>query len=138
MKLKNLFLIFVTISSFAEEYAVVSNTILDDISKNQIRAIFLKKLTHLNGIHLVPVNLASDSFIRKSFEKELLGMRKKRLKSYWSNQHYLGNRPPVIMKSQKSALVFVKNVQGAITYVKVKGLDDSVKVLYRWSDDEKE
>ncbi len=137
MKLIGLFLAFV-LSSFAQEYAVVSNSLLDKLSPLQIKAIFLKKLTHINSKHIVPVNLPSSSNIRDNFEKELLHMSKKRLKSYWIKKHYLGVRPPVTMKSQKSALAFVKNVQGAITYVKIENIDESIKVLYKFSDGKSE
>lgn len=136
MKLRGLLFIFLSLSCFGQDYAVVSNTLLKDLSPSQIRAIFLKKLTHLNNKHLVPVNLPSSSLLREKFEKELLKMSKKRLKSYWIKQHYFGTRPPVTMKSQKSALEFVKNVQGAISYVELEHISSFVNVLYKWSDDE--
>jgi len=134
MKLKIALIFFLAINSFATQYAVVSNILLENLNKNQIRAIFLKRLTHLNKKHLVPVNLPLSSPVRAAFEKEVLKMSKKRLKSYWVKQHYLGNRPPVNMKSEKSALTFTKNVQGAITYVKIENISKKVNILYRWED----
>ena len=134
MKVKILLLIFLSLSLSAQEYAVVSNITLDGLSKKQIKAIFLKKLTHLNGIHFVPVNLPSSSKIREEFEKKVLKIGKKRLKSYWVKQHYLGKRPPLIMKSQKSATKFTQNVLGSLTYVKAQNIDNTLNVLYRWKD----
>jgi len=134
MKVKVLLLIFLSLSLSAQEYAVVSNITVCKLSPKQIKAIFLKKLTHLDGIHFVPVNLPSSSKIRGEFEKKVLKIGKKRLKSYWVKQHYLGKRPPVIMKSQKSAIKFTQNVLGALTYVKAENIDSRLNVLYRWRD----
>jgi len=133
MKLKVFLLIFLNLSLLASEYAVVSNITLDTLNKKQIKAIFLKKLTHLNGIKFVPVNLASSSKIRDAFESEVLQMSKKRLKSYWIKRHYLGKRPPLVMKSQKSATKFTQNVLGSLTYIELKNIDKNLNILYRWS-----
>ena len=38
------------------------------------------------------------------------------------------------MRSQESVKTFVKKVDGAIGYIDAKLIDDSVKVLYRWSE----
>lgn len=134
MIIKVAFLALLNISIFAQEYAVVSNKLLAKIPVEQVRAIFLKKMTHLNNIHLVPVNLPVTSKIRQSFENNIVKISQKRLKSYWIKQHYLGKRPPLRMKSELSAVQFVKNVQGAISYVSLKNVNDSVNILYKWSD----
>ncbi len=133
---KGVLLLLLTLCLGAQEYAVVSNKILDDMNLMQIRAIFLKKLVHAKGLHIVPVNLPPNSATRKSFEAHVLKMKTAQLKSYWTSQHYLGKRPPLVMKSPQSALVFVKKVQGALSYVKLQDIDTSVKVLYRWKDKE--
>ena len=137
MKFEGVIFILMSLCSFsyANEYAVISNKLIKDLTPSQIKAVFLKKLTHLGGVHLVPVNLPSNEPIRKSFEENVLNMSNKRLKSYWMKQHYLGRRPPVVMKSPKSAIVFIQNVQGGITYVDTKDLDKSVKVLYIFRDE---
>jgi len=135
MKLKIATLLFYALSLSASEYAVVSNVLLKKLSPTQIKAVFLKKLTHLNGKHLVPVNLPSNNALRASFEKELLKMSKKRLKSYWVKQHYLGNRPPLTMKSEESSLKFTQKVQGAVSYVKMQNISSKVNVLYRWKEE---
>jgi ABC-type phosphate transport system substrate-binding protein len=134
MKSKLLILLFVYFSVFAQEYAVVSNKFLKKLSKKQIKAIFLKKLTYIDGVHLVPVNLSPSSPIREKFEKNILNMSKKRLKAYWVKKHYLGKRPPVTMKSQESAIKFIQNVSASLTYVKASKIAPSTNVLYRWEE----
>jgi len=61
-------------------------------------------------------------------------MNRNRLKSYWIKQHYLGHRPPISMKSQKSIQKFISNVDGAIGYVQIDKLQKNMKILYKWSD----
>ena len=128
-------LFILTFHCYAKEYAVVTSSDINTLSKAEIRAVFLKKLTRLNNTKLVPVNLPYNNPLRNLFEKEVLNMGKARLKSYWNKQHYLGNRPPLTMKSEKGSVSFVKNVEGAFTYTELKNVDNSLKVLYKWSDE---
>jgi ABC-type phosphate transport system substrate-binding protein len=120
--------------SLAEEYAVIANKKIKDLSTAQIKAIFLKKITVIENINAVPVNLGARDHIREKFENEVVGMNFERLKSYWAKQHYLGKRPPVGMQSEESVKAFVKNVEGAIGYINANNLDNDIKVLYRWSE----
>lgn len=129
-----LLLIMLSAISFANEYAVVANHKMKDLSISQIRAIFLKKITVIENISAVPVNLGARDPIREKFENKVIEMSFGRLKTYWSNQHYLGKRPPVGMQSEESVKAFVKNVDGAIGYINAVNIDNDVKVLYRWSE----
>ncbi|MCX6075468.1 MAG: hypothetical protein NTW78_01125 [Campylobacterales bacterium] len=127
-------LVFVPLLSLANEYAVISNKNIKELSESEIKAIFLKKLTFIDNFAAVPVNLEAGDSLRVKFEEKLLDMSFERLKSYWTKEHYLGHRPPVNMKSEESVKAFVKKVDGAIGYINANSVDDSVKVLYKWSD----
>jgi ABC-type phosphate transport system substrate-binding protein len=120
--------------SFAEEYAVIANKKIAKLSLVQIKAIFLKKIRVINGVSVVPINLKAKDPLRVAFEKELLHMSFSRLKKYWIKEHYLGHRPPLTLHSQESVKAFVKRVDGAIAYINVKYLDESMKILYRWKE----
>jgi len=135
-KMIKIFLLCIALSvlCFAEEYAVIANKKMKTLSVEQIKAIFLKKLTFIDNIQVVPINLSVRDPMRRHFENKILQMNFQRLKSYWSKQHYLGHRPPINMKSEESAISFVKKVEGALTYVNVKHLDKSVNIIYRWRD----
>jgi len=122
------------ISSFASEYAIISNKKMKTLSKTQIKAIFLKKITIIDDLKIIPINLDARDSLRLKFEKKILNMNFNRLKSYWTKQHYLGHRPPISMKSQDSIKAFVKKVDGAIGYIEIKNLDDNLKIIYRWRD----
>ncbi|DAB30128.1 MAG TPA: hypothetical protein CFH84_05700 [Sulfurimonas sp. UBA12504] len=128
-------LCFFTFSALADEYAVVSNTKMKDLSPLEIRAIFLKKITLISDdTEVVPINLEATDPLRLKFEKEILGMSFSRLKSYWVIEHYLGHRPPISMKSQESIKAFITKVDGSIGYLNIKNVDENMKILYRWSD----
>jgi len=127
-------LLFVPTILLADTYVVIANKKMRDLSTAQIKAIFLKKLTIVDSVNLVPVNLKARTPLRSEFEKKLLKMSFSRLKSYWSAQHYLGHRAPVTMQSQESVKTFVQKVEGAIGYINESNLDGDIKVLYRWSN----
>jgi len=129
-----LFLSLLFSNLLADKYVVVSNQKMKALSKTQIRAIFLKKMQIVNDIKVVPLNTVPKDLLRVSFEKNVLKMSFESLKSYWTSQHYLGHRPPLSMKSQKSIIAFIKRVDGAIGYIEEKNLDQDLKVLYRWEN----
>ena len=137
MKKSLLLLLFLVISNssiVADEYAIVANRSMKELSTNQIKAIFLKKITYVDDMKLVPINLGTRDRLRLKFEKKILKMSFSRLKIYWTKQHYLGHRPPVSMKSQESIKAFIKKVDGSIGYIEEQYVDDDLKIIYRWSD----
>jgi ABC-type phosphate transport system substrate-binding protein len=121
-------------SSLSDEYVIVSNKNMKELSLSQVKAIFLKKLTFVSDVKVVPINLGLRDELRLKFEKKVLRMNFSRLKTYWIAQHYLGHRPPVSMKSQESIKAFVKKVDGSIGYIKALYVDDDLKIIYKWSD----
>lgn len=133
-KLIYIFLIFLVAlkSLSASEYAIVANKNMPSLTKAQVKAIFLKKMLITNDINIVPINLSPKDSLRIDFEKTILKSNFRRLKSYWTKQHYLGHRPPISMKSQESAIAFLKKVDGAITYVEVKNIDKNMKIIFKW------
>ena len=118
----------------ANEYAIVSSKSMQNISLGQIKALYLKKTLYIGEKKIVPLNLQAKDTIRKSFERNVLHMSFNRLKSYWSKQHYLGHRPPITMKSEKSIKAFVKKIDGAIGYLELSKVDNNLKILYKWSE----
>jgi len=135
-KITLVFLLFIiTISSsFADEYAIVSNKNMKELSLSQVKAIFLKRLVFVDDVKVVPINLGARDELRLKFEKRVLRMNFSRLKTYWTSQHYLGHRPPVSMKSQESIKAFVKRVDGSIGYMRILNVDKDLKIIYKWSD----
>lgn len=118
----------------AGSYVIIVNKNMKTLSTAQIKAVFLKRLTVVDSIPVVPLNLGVSDPLRASFEKELLNMGHSRLQAYWTRQHYLGHRPPLNLSSQESVMSFVRKVEGAIGYIDAAQLDESVKAIYRWHD----
>jgi ABC-type phosphate transport system substrate-binding protein len=120
--------------SSAQEYAVIANKSIKELSLGEVRAIFLKKILYTKDVKVLPVNLSSRDSIRRSFEHNVLKMRLSKLKSYWTKQHYLGRRPPKTMKSQNTIKAFVKKVNGAIAYIDKENVDENMTIIYTWRD----
>ena len=118
----------------AQEYVVIANKTVKELSSSQIKAIFLKKMSFVGDVKVIPVSLQVRDPLRKHFESHILKMSFSRLKSYWIKQHYLGFRPPISLKSEESVKSFVKRVDGAIGYINKENLDPGIKVLYSWQD----
>ena len=119
---------------YAGEYAIVSHKSIKHLSKNQIKAIYLKKLTIVDDIKIIPINLDSRNTLREKFSKEFLHISLSKLKTYWIKQHYLGHRPPLSFKSQESLKKFIKQVDGSIGYIELKNIDKNLNIIYKWRD----
>lgn len=133
---KIFFFFFLLVRLQGDDYVVITNKALhvNSIIPLEVKMIFLKKNKILHDTTIIPINLGVSNDARKSFEKNLLHMSRRRLQHYWIQQHYLGKRPPITMRSPKSIIKFVRNVDGAIAYIPTVYLDDSVKVLLHWND----
>ena len=122
----------------ANEYGVITNSALqiEDVSRESLRQIFLKKRHFAGDIKLIPLNQKPESAVRRSFEHKILRMSRHRLKRYWTTQHYKGNRPPIQLSSDASVIKFVQKVDGAVGYVDLKKIpkDAKVRILYNWSE----
>jgi len=127
-------MLLVQLSLLAANYAVVMNKDMsvEKISPKILKDIFLMKRHFINDIKVVPVNSAASLTMRAEFEKNILGMNRNRLNSYWVKQHFSGVRPPVVQASVNSIKLFIKNVQGAIAYIPIKDVDSDLKVLYEF------
>ncbi|MBU1217413.1 hypothetical protein KJ870_01930 [bacterium] len=129
-----LLVLFISLPAIAGEYAVVSNQNMKDLTLIEIKAIFLKKITLIDDVKIVPINLEARDDLRLKFEEKVLNMSFSRLKTYWTKEHYLGHRPPISMKSQESIKAFINNVDGSIGYVNIENVEQNMKIIYKWSD----
>ena len=132
--LKIIFLISITFSLYAGEYAVVVNkkNKIDKISKKQLKNIFLKKRHFIDNQKIVAINVSANMPLRMKFEKSILQMSREKLNSFWTKQHFHGISPPLTQSSTNSVKLFVKNVDGAIGYLPKNLIDDSIKVIYEF------
>jgi len=133
-RLQLMLLFFLSVHLYAQEYAVVSLSSLGELSRYQVKVLFLKKSMYVKDLKIVPLNLAINDKVRKSFEKNILNMSFVHLKSYWTKQHYLGKRPPINVKSQKSMHAYLMKVKGSIGYMPMNEKENKFNILYKWSD----
>jgi ABC-type phosphate transport system substrate-binding protein len=127
-------LTLLTISLHAGEYAVVVNkkNTIGEISKKQLKNIFLKRQFFIGNQKVIAINVSANMPLRIYFEKNILGMSRERLNSFWTSQHFHGVSPPSTQSSTNSVKIFVKNVDGAMGYLPKSLVDDSLKVVYEF------
>lgn len=91
---------------------------------------FLKRTTRWPGDELVrPVDLASDSPVRRAFTDAVLKRSVSAVKSYWQQQIFSGRDvPPPELDSDEQVLRYVSTHAGAIGYVSGTARVDGVRV----------
>ena len=128
------FLFLVTTSLLASEYAVVvsEKSAIVTLSAKQIKDIFIMKRQFVEGEIIVPVNIASTSPMRDTFEQKIIQIERDQLSNYWVKQHFHGIRPPVVQSSENSMKLFVKNVHGAIGYLPLDLIDKDLRIVHEF------
>ncbi len=104
---------------------------VDFLSKAQASRLLLKKVTKWDdGTKAQPIDLPSDSPIRKLLSEQIHGRSVGAIKSYWQQKIFSGRAvPPPEKKTDAEVVAFVRSNRGAIGYVSVNAAVSSVKVL---------
>lgn len=103
---------------------------VEQLSVEQLSAIYLAKMkTWPNGRRIIPVNREASSEIRAEFSLMVFKEPPEALADYWAKLKFKGGKPPLIQESDKSALLFVQRIPGAIAYVDKETSLTGVKVL---------
>lgn len=135
MKIHHIIIFFLlNIHTAYAEFLVIGNSDIKaaSIKKSEISDIFMKKHSNLiDGTPVVPVNRSADSDLRREFESKIIKMSTREIKTYWLKLRFKGIRPPVVMESEEAAILFVKRIPGAITYIKSSHPPSDVKILMR-------
>lgn len=123
------------ISTFlsAEQLILISNKKfpLSKLNTYQVRQIYLKQIHFIDDFKLLPLNLSAQDKLRKSFEQKILKMSPSQLREYWTKKHYKGKRPPLVQRSIKSVIAFVRKVDGSIAYIPESKISIDLKILYK-------
>ena len=129
-----LVLLFYSSLSLAAEYAVVmaNSASVSELDESYIRDIFLRRRNFDGGLKLIPINLVGEDPARVSFERLVLQMDREQLSKYWVSNHFQGISPPATQSSFPSVKIFIGRVSGAIGYVPLSMVDESLKVLYEF------
>jgi ABC-type phosphate transport system substrate-binding protein len=130
-------LIFILIMVAFSNFALAQVTVIVHPSNNsqldakQVQRIFLgKDKKFSNGSEAKPVNQASDSATRGSFDQDVLGRSSSQVSAYWSKLVFTGKgTPPEELTSAQAVIDFVANNPDAIGYVDAGSVTDSVKAV---------
>ncbi|WP_187647815.1 hypothetical protein [Nitrosophilus labii] len=128
-------LIFILSASFiyADSLVIAANRNFpaDTLNRKTVQKIYLDKIRFLGEKKIIPINLPYDHLLRKKFENIILKMKRFELERYWLQTHYMGHRPPKVLKSQEAIASFLKNVDNAIGYLeKDVATKHKLKILY--------
>lgn len=95
------------------------------------RRLFLKQTSEFpDGSHAHVAMLNRHSDLRQTFVKQVLNMSGSQLKTYWAKYIFTGqNRPPQEFDSEEAMKRWIAATPGALGYLHVSEVDDSVKVL---------
>lgn len=115
-------------------YKVIVNTAqtANTIDKAVLADIFQGKSTRWHdGSRIVPVDHSTQSPVRATFTREVLGLSMPAAMSYWMRQVSGGGlRPPMVKETDDDVLAFVASNSGSIAYVSEDAnLPAAVKVL---------
>jgi len=128
-------LLFWSTSLFAGDLAIVvnKNNPLDNISKRDLRRIYLSDMTKWeDGKDILTITLPTSAPERKVFQEKVLGMSTDELAKYLNDEQIKGKniKASSVQQTGKSARLFVSKVPVAIAFIDVDDLkSDEVKTL---------
>lgn len=126
------FLLFAA-SLHAEEFAVIVNAAgpLKEISKADVREIYLGNMRFINGEAIMPVHY-KEGPVKEAFLSSIVGMNSKEYRQYWIRKvFHEGISAPASQNSFQSILSSVRTTAGAIGYVSASELNEikGVKII---------
>ena len=115
----------------APEVVLVSRkTPAESVSARVAARVFLKERLFWNdGSRIVPVNLPPDHAARQTFSRGVLRRERRELVAYWNEQHFKGVNPPVVLESEEAVKAFIRQVAGAVGYIRRDQLEPDLTVL---------
>jgi ABC-type phosphate transport system substrate-binding protein len=105
------------------------------LTQNELRPLFqTTKKSWSSGEDALPINLPEDSPLRNDFDQAVLGLDPERVARYWTDRKVRGgSRPPVRVPTTGAVLKAVASKAGAIGYVRLSEVNNSVKVVAKIS-----
>ena len=116
-------------------YRVIVNPInpVTSLSKAQVSKLFLEKTVWDDGVPAAPVDLLPVSSVREVFSREILGAPAASVTERWRKASASGLVPPPAVASDREVLAYVRLKPGAIGYVRMSEVNNSVKVVAKVS-----
>ena len=123
--------LFLSQAVVAEVAVIVNPSNSSEVSKSDIKRIFLGKNKSFSGGGKATVYyLAEGHAAREKFNKKALGKSSKQLKAYWSKLIFTGKgTPPDSIGEIADLIDIVSSEEGAIAYIDAADVTDAVKVV---------
>jgi phosphate transport system substrate-binding protein len=105
---------------------------VNDISQAELRKIFLGSRSHwANGRRITLVMRDPGDSERKTILRDVCGMSEDQFKNHFLHGLFTGEIlvSPKILSTPAGVRKFIFNVPGAIGYLRISNLDDSIKVV---------
>ncbi len=104
---------------------------VDAVPRSELARMFLKQQTEWpNGERCIPIDQRGENPIRKVFSQVVLRRSLYDIKRYWMQETMTGNaRPPVALESASTVKKYVQKLKGAVAYIYLDELDDTVRIL---------
>ncbi|MBX3180863.1 MAG: hypothetical protein KF886_26240 [Candidatus Hydrogenedentes bacterium] len=101
------------------------------VSRSELARIFLKQQTVWpDGERCIPIDQRGDSAIRREFSRLVLQQTVYETRRYWMQETMTGNaKPPVSLESTATVKKYLQKLKGAVAYIYLDEVDDSVRVL---------
>lgn len=117
--------------SYADIAVVVNKNNTEQLSKTEIRQIFLgKRKAFTNGGTIQTIDLSDDSEEKAIFTKKILRKSISSLNSYWSRMLFSSKgQPPKVLNSSEEVIETVNKNKNAIAYINSNDVSDNVRVL---------
>ena len=100
------------------------------LTRNELARMFRKTQTEWeDGEHCIPIDQAGGD-IRSAFGRIVLEQTPDEWKRYWMQQTMTGNaRPPIALDSSDTVKKYLQKLRGAVAYIYLSEVDDTVRVL---------
>lgn len=104
---------------------------LKSLSVENAKRFFLKRTRRFpDGSPAEVAMLSTNLVLRYQFNEIVLHMTESQLKTYWARYMFTGqNRPPIEFSTEEDLRSWVASTPGALGYLNVHQVDDTVKVL---------
>ncbi len=138
LRLLTLALLLPGFGAFAHaDFVVVVNKSqnIESLNRVDIQNIYLSKTGSFpNGSWVIPVDQKKGTAQRAAFYESVLQRTEAQLKSYFSRLVFTGKgTPPRLLDNDESVLQQVRANESVLGYVMADSVDDTVKVIYRFS-----
>lgn len=130
-------MLFISVSATANTVAVVVNPENQSLlNRSEIRKIFLgKEKAFSNGKTVSAYDLPEGNDNRALFVDKVLNKNESRLNAYWARMLFSSRaKPPKTVASAERIKEIISENINAIAYMNKDDVDDSVKVVYTFSE----